>query len=81
MRLETFSLGGGWVHDKVKNHGAGSKIVSTDRTCATRLTVALRWHDPGSSIYQRRLEMIRQLAFIAALRYALGLLKTTHCKF
>jgi len=30
MRLETFSLGGGWIHDKVKNHGASSKIVSTE---------------------------------------------------
>lgn len=27
-RLGTFKAGDGWVHDKVKNHGASSKMVS-----------------------------------------------------
>jgi hypothetical protein len=27
MRLETFSAGKGWIHDKAKGHGANSKSV------------------------------------------------------
>lgn len=32
VRLETFAVGDGWIHDKVKNHGAASQKVE-DHLC------------------------------------------------
>jgi hypothetical protein len=69
-RLGTFKAGDGWVHDKVKNHGASSKVVSCTLDFANFpfSLINIRWPELALCILLNKPEMILRLAYTVTSR-------------
>ena len=82
-RLETFTLGKGWAHDKTKNHGANSKSVTIFLLfCIPRpslRTIPYRWHAQALLIPPTNPEMTLHLVSTVMFHWAAGMKTTTQC--